>query len=155
MSKFSQRSLDALKGVNPKLVRVLMSAIIDTPYDFTINEGLRTTATQKKYYSWGRTVVNPNTGPLKNKPLGAIVTTKDGVKNKSDHQAKADGFGEAVDLVPFSRDKYGKGFLDWNNDKAYNAIAKHIKAKAKELGIKIRWGGDFKTMMDKPHFELL
>lgn len=34
------------------------------------------------------------------------------------------------------------------------AIAKAFKAAAKELGISIEWGGDWKTFVDTPHFEL-
>lgn len=30
-----------------------------------------------------------------------------------------------------------------------------MKAAAAELGIKIGWGGDWKTTKDRPHFELV
>jgi peptidoglycan L-alanyl-D-glutamate endopeptidase CwlK len=36
----------------------------------------------------------------------------------------------------------------------YKAIADAIKAKAALLGIKIQWGGDWKTFKDGPHFQL-
>lgn len=37
----------------------------------------------------------------------------------------------------------------------YFEIAKAMKQASKELNIPIRWGGDFKTFFDGPHFELV
>lgn len=152
MPNFSKRSADNLKGVHPKLAQLMTAAIEDSPVDFTITEGLRTTATQQMYYSWGRTVVNPNTGPLKGKPKGATNTQRDGVKVKSNHQAKADGYGHAVDLYPYvdGAVRVHEGYVGGK----LRQIADHIKKHAKRLGIKIVWGGDWKTPHDPPHFEL-
>lgn len=138
MARFSSRSLAALKGIHPDLILVMTTAIKDTPVDFTITDGVRTTAQQLALYAKGRT-----------KP-GGIVTNADGVRNKSNHQIKADGYGHAVDLYP-----YVNGGLDFN-DKANHlpAIAAHILATAKCLGIAVTWGGNFKSILDKPHFEL-
>lgn len=36
----------------------------------------------------------------------------------------------------------------------YNKVAEAMKAAAKELGVPIVWGGDWKTFKDGPHFEL-
>lgn len=152
MAKFSKRSNDNLVGVAPALVRVMRAAIEDTPFDFTIVEGVRTAATQKKYYSWGRTVVNPNTGPTKGKPLGMVVTNANGTTRKSNHQPKADGYGHAVDIYP-----YFDGSVQVAGREAMarlKAISHHIKRKAAELGIAITWGGDWKSPYDPPHFEL-
>lgn len=136
MARFSKRSLDAMVGVHPNLVKVMMEAIKDTPIDFTVIEGVRTTKRQQDLYAQGRT-----------KP-GAIVTKADGVKNKSNHQAKADGKGWAIDFCPFIGGK-----LDWNNTKAFKAIGEHIKQTAKHMGIPVSWGGDWR-FLDLPHVEL-
>jgi len=138
MSILGKGSIAALKGIHPDLVKVITEAIKDTPVDFTVTDGVRTTAQQKALYSKGRTAG------------GSIVTNADGVKNKSNHQVKADGYGHAVDLYP-----YVNGKVDFN-DSANNLsiIAAHIKATAKCLGIAITWGGDFKSILDRPHFEL-
>lgn len=138
MASLGKRSLDSLKGVHPKLVKVMTEAIKNTPIDFTITDGGRTTAQQQALYAKGRTAA------------GSIVTKVDGVKQKSNHQAKADGFYHAVDLYP-----YVNGKIDFNDTKSLEVIAKHIKSVAKTLGIKIGWGGDWKGSWDKPHFELL
>jgi len=45
--KLSKRSLKNLTGVHPDLVRVVKQAIILTPIDFAVTEGLRTVERQK------------------------------------------------------------------------------------------------------------
>lgn len=52
---FGQRSLKRLEGVHPDLVKVMKLAISRTPLDFTVLEGVRTLAQQKKYYKAGAT----------------------------------------------------------------------------------------------------
>lgn len=140
MKVFSKRSLDNLVGVHPNLVKIMKEAIKDSPVDFTITEGLRTTARQKQLYAQGRTTP------------GIRVTQKNGVTSKSNHQAKKDGFGHAVDLYP-----YYNGAVQVSDKEVIpklKLIAVHIKAVAKCLGLKITWGGDWKTPYDPPHFEL-
>ena len=137
--KLGNRSLSNLKGVHPNLIHVLMEAIRDTPADFTIVAGVRTALEQDALYAQGRT-----------RP-GQIVTQKDGVRNKSNHQVKADGFGYAVDLYP-----YVNGKVDVQNEsKKLDDIAAHILATAKRLGVSIVWGGNWATFKDYPHFELI
>lgn len=133
MNKFSQRSKDNLKGVHPDLVKLMESAIVDCPIDFTIHEGVRTVQRQQELYAQGRT------------KKGIIVTHTDGIKKKSNHQPKADGYGYAVDLYAYP--------VNVNDTKNIAVIAAHIKQRAKEMNISIEWGGDWK-MRDYPHFEL-
>jgi peptidoglycan L-alanyl-D-glutamate endopeptidase CwlK len=52
----------------------------------------------------------------------------------------------AVDVVPYP--------LDWNDLAAFRKLGKVVKAKAKELGIPINWGGDWRSLKDFPHYEL-
>ena len=54
MFKLSQRSLDRLKGVDPRLVAVVNRAIQLSSVDFAVTEGLRTVETQKKYVAAGK-----------------------------------------------------------------------------------------------------
>ena len=44
--RLSQRSLDRLAGVHPALVEVVKAAILRTPVDFMVTEGLRTSERQ-------------------------------------------------------------------------------------------------------------
>ncbi len=52
------------------------------------------------------------------------------------------GFGLAYDVVPVV-----KGKAVWNNDGLWRIIGE----EGKKLGLK--WGGDWKSIIDKPHFE--
>jgi peptidoglycan LD-endopeptidase CwlK len=52
--KLSQRSLDKLKGVDPKLVSVVQKAILLTKIDFGVTYGLRTVEEQEKLVAAGR-----------------------------------------------------------------------------------------------------
>lgn len=137
MAKFSTRSLEALKGVHPNLIKVMNEAIKNTPIDFTIIEGVRTTKRQQELYARGRT------------SKGSKVTNADGVKNKSNHQVKSDGYGHAIDFCP-----YINGGLDWNTISNFKTIVQHIKDTALVLGIKITAGIDWKNPYDPPHIQL-
>lgn len=58
--------------------------------------------------------------------------------------------GHAVDLAPLEN-----GSIDWNNKKGqFDEVARAMKKAANELGIKIEWGGDWKSFVDKPHFQI-
>lgn len=137
MPVFGSRSIKNLEGVHPSLVQVMTEAIKNSPIDFTITEGVRTVQRQQQLYAQGRTAP------------GVKVTNADGVKNKSNHQPKSDGFGHAVDLYP-----YINGAVQINAINELKIIATHIKKVAYELGIAIKWGGDWKSPYDPPHFEL-
>ena len=56
--------------------------------------------------------------------------------------------GHAVDVAALVD---GKVRWDWP---LYARIAEEMKAAAKELGVPIIWGGDWKSLRDGPHFEL-
>lgn len=124
--KFSQRSLNNLKGVHPTLVKLMYCAIQTAPIDFVITEGVRSVQRQKELFKQG-------------------ASKCDGVIKKSNHQVKNDGYGHAVDLYPLP--------INYVNKEPYKILAKHIKQMAKNLGISIVWGGDWK-FVDMPHYEL-
>ena len=140
MYQLSKRSLDNLQGVHPNLEKIIKAAIINSPVDFTVVEGVRTTMKQQEIYAQGRT-----------KP-GLKVTFADGVKKKSNHQVKPDGFGHAVDIYPFFLGKVQVNHKD--TIARLKEIAAHIKATAEKLGLNITWGGDWRNPYDPPHFQL-
>lgn len=88
-----------------------------------ITSGLRTFAEQHQLYQQGRT-----TG-------GSIVTNA--APGQSYHN-----YGLAFDVVPIVN-----GQAVWNNDKYWQQAAQIFK----KLGFE--WGGDFKSIKDKPHFQ--
>ena len=142
---FSQTSLDKMEKVHPKLVEVMKAAITDSPFDFRITSGARTTEEQKALFALGRT-----------KP-GKIVTYTNGVTSKSNHQIKADGYGYAVDIFPCGVIENGV-YRKFTSEEGYDEkklklIANHILAVAKSKNVNIEWGGNWK-MKDTPHFEL-
>ena len=52
----------------------------------------------------------------------------------------------AVDVGPYP--------LVWTEHETFDSLAEVVLETAKRLGIKVRWGGHFKTLIDKPHWEL-
>jgi len=45
--------------------------------------------------------------------------------------------------------------LDWNDIKGFYEISKEMFLEAKKTGISVKWGGDFVSLKDFPHWELL
>ena len=136
MYKLSKRSLDTMVGVNPDLVKVIKEAIVNSPFDFLITQGLRTAKYQNELYQQGRT------------KRGLKVTNADGYIKKSNHQMKIDGFGYAIDFAVLD-----KATIDWDTESKYKAVAKHILDTGHKLGIALEWGGDWK-FKDYPHIQL-
>lgn len=56
--------------------------------------------------------------------------------------------GKAVDIAVFV-----DGVISWDI-RVYKSVAEHIKTIAKLMNIPIIWGGDWKSFVDGPHFEL-
>ncbi len=114
-----------LVGVHPQLAAVVRLAIKKTKQDFSVHDGLRTAVEQKKLVASGAS-----------KTMNSL------------HIKQADGFGHAVDLVPYIN---GKLRWEW---KPIFVIAAAVQAAAKELGVKLIWGGvwdrPFETLGDTP-----
>lgn len=53
MRKYSQRSLNSLRGIHPDLRRVIDRALQDSPLDFVVIEGLRTEERQRQLVASG------------------------------------------------------------------------------------------------------
>lgn len=129
MYKFSQRSLDNLKNVDERLVRICNELI--KRVDFTVIEGFRTPERQKELYDKGFSKI-------------------DGITKKGKHNYSP---SLAIDIIPYKR---GHNPFDGSkeSDIMFDNLAKEFKQVAKELGINITWGGDWKSFVDKPHFQL-
>lgn len=123
--KLGTTSRKRLQGVHPDLVKVVERAIEISEIDFTVLEGVRSVATQKKYVA-----------------SGASKTMK------SRHIPAPNGYAHAVDLGALLNGK-----VNWSWP-LYHKIAAAMKQSALELKIPIEWGGDWKSFKDGPHFEL-
>jgi len=127
MFKFSKKSLDKINNpkVHPKIKQLLLEAIKTSPIDFTVIETVRTIELQKIYFK--------------------AKTTKT-MKSRHIPSTNKSGLCEAVDIAPYP--------LNWGDKKRFIELSKHIKEVAKKLNIAITWGGDWKSLVDMPHYEL-
>lgn len=124
--RLSRTSLNRLNGVHPDLIRVVQHAITITPIDFMVLEGLRTVERQRQLVRQGAS-----------KTMNSKHLT-----------------GHAVDLVPFfDTDGDGDSEISWHWPH-YHRLAPLIKAAAKECGVTLSWGGDWRSFKDGPHWEL-
>lgn len=126
--------MDKLAGVHPRLIVAvtrILNAMAELGFPMLVTDGVRTAAQQQALYAQGRG------GP------GKIVTHTDGVVKRSNHQLKDDGFGHAVDCA-FLVD----GKPSWDDAHPWALYG----AMAKALGLV--WGGDWKSIVDRPHIEL-
>lgn len=117
--KFSlgPNSLKELQGVHPELVKVVHKSVEYTTQDFGVHDGLRTLEEQKRLVASGAS-----------KTMNSM------------HRVQKDGFGHAVDLVPFINGK-----LRWEWDPIWK-IALAVDEAATELGVELVWG----AVWDKP-----
>lgn len=154
--KFSGSSLREMEGVHPVLISVAKRALELSTQDFVFYDGVRTHKEQQANVAKG---------------VSKTLASK--------HLPQSDGFGWAMDLVPWIN-----GRLQWDWEGCYR-IAMAVDLAATEQGVasRIRWGGawdrslaDFgsdeswkaykaeteayvkrsgKSFLDGPHFELI
>lgn len=137
---FGKRSLDNLAGVHPLMVKVAYRALELSKSDFTVICGYRSEADQNAAF--------------------ASKNTKVKFPNSAHNQRDTNGNPKscAIDVIPFP-------FTNWDDPamfRAWKQINDAMEAAAKEFGLLIRWGGDFRRdgdktttdAWDKPHFEL-
>jgi len=121
----NERSVGNTRGVHPDLINVFFEAAKSSPHEFIITEGLRTVERQKELVAKGFS------------------------KTMNSRHIKAkNGLGHAMDLALI---KNGK--VDWKDLAAYDELGLHIKRVAKQLGVPIKWGGDW-SWKDRPHYQL-
>lgn len=154
--KLSKRSTDRLIGVHPDLVRVVERAIEITKIDFMVVEGLRSRDRCAELYGKGRTAAQCSAKSVDTKWANPGVSKVTWLNNpyNSKHCKKSDGYGHAVDLLP---EPY-----DWKDVDHFVTMSKAMIAAAAELGVKMRWGGNWdmdgqireRGENDLPHFEL-
>lgn len=106
------KSMLNLQHVHPKLVGVVERAIKISGQDFTVQEGLRSSARQR-----------------------ALVASGASKTLNSKHLEQPDGYGHAVDLVPWI-----DGTPRWEWGPIY-LIAAAVREAAIALVVPIRWGG--------------
>ena len=133
MPRFSNKS-DMRLDTCHALLQELFRAVVKK-YDCAVVEGHRTRRRQNQLFQQGRSQVKwPN----------------------SKHNVMP---SEAVDVAPWIKDQG----IPWKSPNQFHNFAGFVKAKALELGIEIRWGGDWdgdndvndQWFNDLAHFELI
>lgn len=112
------RSKNELQGVHPHLVKVVEEAIKITGVDFGVHDGLRTISEQREYVRRG------------------VSKTMNSM-----HMKQKDGYGHAVDLVP-----YINGRLRWEWEPIYH-IAHAVDYVSTQLEVPLVWGGVWDRVM--------
>jgi peptidoglycan L-alanyl-D-glutamate endopeptidase CwlK len=123
----SKRSIKNLEGVDEVLKLIAIRGVTESPFDFGIPGlgGRRTNAEQFVLFNKG-------------------ASKCDGYKKKSYHQT-----GKAFDVYAFVRGK-----ATWEQ-KYYEPIARHLQEFAKkEYSVRLEWGGDWRSFIDMPHFQI-
>lgn len=120
-----------LAAVRPALAAVVRKAEADNPgLRFVIGSGLRTEAEQRLAGAWGWS------------PWPSFLSRNPQLRKHMD--------GEAVDLWPL--DAAGRVTFD---PVLQAKVAAAMKRAARELGVRLLWGGEWRSARkDPPHFEL-
>lgn len=124
--KYAPSSLSHLEDVHSSLKQVMLLAKERADIDFDISCGYRSISRQQELYKDGKSQL-------------------DGVTHKSKHNYLP---ARAVDIYAYN----GK-YADYDHKKM-RYLADVIKQAAKDLNVKITWGGDWSDFVDMPHYEL-
>lgn len=124
--KFSTNSILRMNGVNKQLRNVAYRALEISKVDFGIPEhgGRRTAEEQNQLFKDGK-------------------SKADGYEKLSYHQS-----GNALDVYAFV-----DGKASWEKEHLAMVAAAMLQAAA-EMGVKVEWGGLWKSFQDMPHFQI-
>lgn len=134
------RDRSVLEGVHPDLVRLVERAADLSPVPFRVFEGVRSVERQRE-----------------NVRRGVSKTMH------SRHIVGPNGVCHAVDLV-LAFDVDGDGDIDgsdyWASPgsvqgaDAWRRLETAVKSAARDLGVPVEWGGDWRSFKDYPHWQL-
>ena len=138
MPAFSKSSAAKLASCDPQLQRLFLEVV--KHFDCTVLEGHRSVERQQRLYAQGRTAPGP------------IVTQVDGVRSRGKHNFSP---SRAIDVAPYP--------VAWADTERMTYFAGFVMGVARQLGIRVRWGGDWdqdtqtadERFRDLPHFELV
>lgn len=124
--KFSRSSIERMNGVDKNLRNVAYRALQISKVDFGIPAygGRRTAEEQKQLFDDGKSQL-------------------DGTEKKSYHQT-----GKALDVYAFV-----DGKASWEPEHLAMVATAMLQA-ASEMGVKLEWGGLWKSFVDMPHFQV-
>lgn len=120
---FGTRSAANLVGVHPKLIAVDQKAIAISSVDFGVPEKSTRTLAEEE----------------------AKVKAGTSHTLKSMHIIQADGYGHAIDNVPWIN-----GAFTWADLEPFYVIAAAVQSAAIGLGTRVTWGGTWSCLNDLP-----
>lgn len=123
--KLSRRSKNELDGVHPDLIEVVHRCLEISPVDFGVHDGIRNVHEQRE-----------------------LVKRKVSRTMNSRHLRGKDGYGHAVDLVPYINRK-----LRWEWAPIYE-LASAMRQASQELLIPLRWGGVWDRRLGNLDFDM-
>lgn len=121
---FNETSKRTVQGVHPDLLKVVSRAREISGVEFE---------------------VVPKTGGVRDDALQARLKKAGRSKAKTPRHV----IGYAIDLVPVRNGK-----MNFNDMAGFDSIRNAMAQAAEELDVPIQWGGNWKKLVDKPHFEL-
>lgn len=143
MPDFGNLSRTRLETCHPELQRLFQ--VVVSEFDCSISEGERSKETQDTLFREGKSQLQyPHS-----------LHNPDNPRNQKD----GDPLGvRAVDVTPYPFEPE-----DWIDTRKFYVMAGHVYRVAAELGIKVRWGGDWdgngefrdQSFHDLPHWELI
>lgn len=138
MFTFSKKSRVKLDTCHPDLVQVAELALTLSPVDITIVWGFRNEDQQNAMVDSG---VSKTPWPT----------------SKHNHMEGDQRMSLAIDFAPWVAGK-----IPWNDTHLFSVVAGVVFAAASQIGVSLRWGGDFnmnglttdQTFLDFGHIEL-
>jgi len=140
--------LESLDPQAKEKIQLFLDKLKENDVKYAIIETKRETSVQRAYYAQGRKPLSEVNNLRREAGLWMItdsenmhtVTNCDGINTKSKHQ-----FGRAIDVVP--ADVTGRPI--WNSPKA---AWEKMGSIGESCGLV--WGGRWKSLPDKPHYEV-
>lgn len=146
--QMNARSEAVLANVNPQLanrVRLMAAELRAQGIDIIVTSGLRTHAQQTALYAQGRESLSRVNELRRIAGWGPISASENrGRVTNARAGSSLHNYGLAVDVVPLVN-----GQPNWN---VGNDVWNRIGAAGKRQGME--WGGDFTSIVDKPHFQM-
>lgn len=134
---WGKTSLKRMEGIDERLIRVLFRAIRIASkkkdgIDMTIPQfgGLRTADQQNKLFENG-------------------FSKCDGYDKKSYHQS-----GRAVDVIPYIKGKNVYNLPETEKQLMFYKVAVCMLEASNKEGVRLNWGGNWSSWIDRPHFEI-
>lgn len=137
---YGTKSNAKLDTCHPILANVMRRSLERSPYDITIIHGHRGDIIQNSLFDSGL----------------SKLRYPDSKHNKENNEGEP--CSEAIDFAPWVLNR-----IDWNDKLIFCVVAGIIMSSADELGVEIRWGGDWdgdgssmdQSFMDIGHVEII